>query len=233
MNPSIKINKAMLLAAGLGTRLRPLTYTVPKPLLPIGDKKLIEYPLGLLIKYGVPEVIINLHHMGDMIKDYLGDGSRYGIEIHYSEEREILGTGGGIKNVEAFFEGKPFISINCDSLIDAQLGELVDRHFETHADATMLLKKLGRNDSYEPINIDKNGWITKIGGTGGYFYTGVQIIGPKLIALLPKAGTPSCLIKDGYLKLLSNGGKINSLIYDGYFNDVGTHERYEAAKPKK
>src|SRR2546426_11136495 len=100
--------KAMILAAGLGPRLRPLSNSVPKPLLPVAGRPLIVWNLLLLRRYGITEVIINLHHLGDLIEKELGDGSRFGMRLAYSRESVILGTGGGIKQGEGLFGGGPF-----------------------------------------------------------------------------------------------------------------------------
>ena len=220
----------MVLAAGLGTRLRPLTYKIPKPLMPLNSHRLIDCCLSYLASYEIKEVMINLYHLGHMIKEYVGDGSRYGLKVFYSEEPVILGTGGGIKNCEAFFGDKPFVGINADSLLSADLRAVTQKHFDTNASATMVLKKRSSNDLYEGVAVDENFFVTKVGGDGDYFYTGLQIIGPELLKNLPPAGTVSCLIKDGYQKLLEQGSKVAAFIYDGYFNDIGTPERYEQAK---
>jgi NDP-sugar pyrophosphorylase family protein len=224
-----QITRAMVLAAGLGTRLRPLTYKIPKPLLPLDSRRLIDYSLYYLARQGISDVMINLHHLGDMIRDHVGDGGRYNLKVAYSFEPEILGTGGGIKNCEEFFEGKPFVCINSDSLLNCDLAHAVERHFQSGAAATMVLKSLGPDDPYEGIGIE-NGFVKKIGGKGAYFYTGLQVIGPDLLHELPPKGTASCLVKDGYQKLLGKGKKVAAFLYDGYFNDLGTPERYERAK---
>lgn len=225
-----KIEKGMILAAGLGTRLRPLTYKVPKPLVPLNDHRLIDYPLNYLSKNGIAQVMINLHHLGKQIKEYVGDGKKYGLRVFYSEEPEILGTGGGIKKAAEFFEGKPFVCINADSLIHADFKALVERHFSSEASATMVLKKKLGDDPYEGINISKGNYLVNIEEKGDYFYTGLQIITKELLDVLPPAGSVSCLIQDGYKKLLKDGKKIAVYLYEGYFNDLGTPDRYEKAK---
>ena len=225
----VKIKKAMVLAAGLGTRLRPVTFKTPKPLLHVGSQTLIDFSLQYLARHKISDVMINLHHLGDMIRDHVGDGARYGLKVSYSFEPEILGTGGGIKNCEEFFEGKPFVAMNSDSLLSADLDRAIERHLESSASATMVLKKRGPGDPYEPINVE-NGFVNGIGKKGDYFYTGLQIIGPDLLRELPPKGQVSCLIKDGYQKLLVKGKKVAAFLYDGYFNDIGTPERYEQAK---
>src|SRR5262245_7059025 len=108
--------KAMILAAGLGTRLRPLTHSTPKALLLVNGRPLIYYSLKLLEKHGIREAVINLHYLGDLIQKELGDGSKFGLRIHYSWEPQILGTGGGIKKASTFLEQESFLVVNSDVL---------------------------------------------------------------------------------------------------------------------
>ncbi|TMA57495.1 MAG: hypothetical protein E6J80_06270, partial [Deltaproteobacteria bacterium] len=117
--------RAMILAAGRGTRLRPLTNTVPKALVPVAGRPLIEYGLLFLKAQGIEEVVINLHHLGEEISAALGDGSLYGLRLTYSPEDPILDTGGGIKKVQAFLDGGTFIVLNCDTILDLDLGALL------------------------------------------------------------------------------------------------------------
>ncbi len=224
-----EIDGAMLLAAGLGTRLRPLTLSTPKPLLPLDGCLLIDHQLRYLARSGIKRVAINLHHLGDMIREYAGDGSKYGVEIFYSEEPRLLDTGGGIRKAAPFFEGRPFLALNSDALIDVDLDELISRHQNSGTAATMVLKPLEDRYSYTPVAVDDSGNVTGF-GSGQYFYTGLQVVSPHIVDLLPPAGESSSLIKDGYLKLLGGGGKVAAYIYHGYFNDLGTFDRYEEAK---
>lgn len=227
---SVQITKAMILAAGLGTRLRPLTYETPKPLLPLGEMHLIDYPLQLLKRGGIKEVVINLHHLGERIREYVGDGSRYGFDVSYSEEPNILGTGGGIKKALESFGDGPFVVVNSDALIDVDLGDVTKHHHESGAAATMVLKPLGPDDTYQAVSIDGNGFVTGFDNKGKHFYVGLQIVTKEFLNILPPSGTESCLITNGYKPFIENGGKVASFIYDGYFNDVGTMKRYEQAQ---
>lgn len=225
-----KITKAMVLAAGFGTRLHPLTYKTPKPLLPLQKSHLIDYPLKLLEQGGITQVVINLHHLGDQIRDYIGNGSRYGFKVAFSiEEPNILGTGGGIRNVQEFMEDDPFVVINGDTLIEADLKELIDRHNKSGAAATMALMKIREGDSYQPVTIDGDGFVTGF-GKGENFYVGLQIVTKEFLDTLPPTGKESCLVEDGYKPFIEGGGKVAAYIYEGYFNDVGTPERYEKAQ---
>src|SRR5262245_7817085 len=113
--------RAMILAAGFGTRLQPLTNTTPKALVPVAGRPLIEYGLLLLKSQGIAEVVINLHHLGGKICSTLGDGRIYGLHIAYSPENPILETGGGIKRAQSFFKGETFIVLNCDTILDLDL----------------------------------------------------------------------------------------------------------------
>ena len=224
------ITKAMVLAAGFGTRLRPLTYETPKPLLPLHESRIIDYPLELLEQGGITQVVINLHHLGDQIRDYIGNGLRYGFKVAFSvEQPKILGTGGGVKNVQEFMENDPFIVINGDTLIEVDLRKLIERHNESSSAATMAIMKIRDGDTYQPVGVDADGFVTGF-GEGEHFYVGLQIVTKEFLDTLPPAGTESCLIKDGYKPFIEKGGRVAAYIYDGYFNDVGTPERYEKAQ---
>jgi NDP-sugar pyrophosphorylase family protein len=115
--------KAMVLAAGQGTRLHPLTEHTPKALVPVAGRPMIEYSLLLLRRYGIRDIIINLHHLGDQIEHYLGDGKQLGLQITYSKEPELLDTGGGLLKAKPFLQDGTFVVINTDVLIDLSLSD--------------------------------------------------------------------------------------------------------------
>src|SRR5438445_12113527 len=117
--------KAMLLAAGLGTRLRPLTETFAHRLLPVAGRPILEWNLLLLKRHGITEVIINLHHLGDQIVHAFGDGARFGLRLAYSHEPTLQGTSGGIKQAAPFLKDGPFLVINVDSLAEIDLPALI------------------------------------------------------------------------------------------------------------
>jgi len=133
-----RVKKAMLLAAGQGTRLRPLTDRVPKCMIPIGGKPILERNIQWLGKFGITEIIINLCHLPDAIRSHLGDGSKWGARIVYSVEREALGTAGGVKNVAWFFDG-PFVVWYGDNLSTCDLGRFWRFHQEKGGLATIAL----------------------------------------------------------------------------------------------
>lgn len=130
--------KAMILAAGEGTRLRPLTSTLPKALLPIGGHPVIEHQLYWLKSHGIQEVIINLYYFGERIKDFLGDGSHFGMNIYYSPEKSLLGTAGGVRKVSHFFDGT-FVVVYGDVLTTFDLSAMLKFHQQKNAIATMAI----------------------------------------------------------------------------------------------
>ena len=127
----------MLLAAGEGKRLGPLTENCPKPMLPLGGKPLLEHNVELLAGYGLKEIAINLHHRPEVIRDHFGDGSRFGVKIRYSEEPKLLGTSGAVKKLEGFFEDGAFLVLYSDNMSDCRLDQVVNQHRETGAVCTL------------------------------------------------------------------------------------------------
>lgn len=212
----------MILAAGLGTRLRPVTFKTPKPLLPIAGRPLIDHNLEMLKRAGIKEVVINLHHLGGQIKRHVGNGGRYGLKVRYTREPKILGTGGGIKNAERYLKGSPFIVMNGDVLVDIDLKKVIARHFKEGCAATMVVRKMGRGEDYSKLHIAADGTLRGF-GRGRHMFTGIQILEPSIFKLLKK---PSCLIESGYKKMLARKQPINSYLHKGYWNDIGTFERY-------
>jgi mannose-1-phosphate guanylyltransferase len=132
----------MLLAAGLGTRLRPLTYEVPKPMVPVLGIPVMEHILRLLARHGLDDVIANLHYFPEQIEGRFGDGSQWGVKLRYSFEEELLGTAGGVRNVRDHFGGDTFLIISGDALTDVDLTALLRRHKEAGGIGTLALKRV-------------------------------------------------------------------------------------------
>lgn len=222
----------MILAAGFGTRLRPLTNVIPKPLLPVAGTPLIVWNLLLLKRHRIQEVIINLHHLGPMIVQALGDGTRLGLRIEYSHEPVILGTGGGIKQVESFFSGEPFLVLNGDTLFELDLGELMAFHRERHAAATLVLREDAEALRWGLVEIGSDRQVKTITGRGlprdgpvePRMFAGIHILHPRLLRAVPQ-GKESSII-DAYVRGLHEGERIVGYDLTGYWSDVGTPERY-------
>ncbi len=228
--------KAMILAAGFGMRLRPLTETIPKPLLALAGKPMIEWTLLLLRRHGIMDVMVNLHYLGDRIERTLGDGSRFGMRVSYSREAVILGTGGGIKQVEPFFAQEPFLVLNGDTLLDLDLGALVEFHRHQDALATMVVRRDPEVDRWGAVEVGERHRVIRINGQGLHhpgptqcvMFAGVHVIHPRLLRNLP-SGRESSII-DAYVSAIKDGDLIAGYSMEGYWSDVGTLARYQQAE---
>jgi len=230
--------KALVLAAGLGTRLRPLTENTPKALLLVDGRPLIYYSLKLLQRHGIKDVVINLHYLGDLIQKELGDGSKFDLRIRYSWEPEILGTGGGVKKASKFLDHDGFFVLNSDVLIDVDLKDLHRDHKKKKALATMVLRNRGQNSSFTPVWVGRANRVLGIGedetlahkkGVRPFFFTGVHFLESRFLDFLQSDGE-SCIIRQGYQPAIAQGERINGYLYDGIWNDLGTFERLRDAE---
>jgi len=228
--------KAMILAAGLGTRLRPLTNDIPKPLLPVGGQPLIYHHLQRLKKYGITDVFINVHYHGDKIIQKVGNGDHFGMRITYSEEPEILGTGGGIKKIQSALGDGAFIVMNADILVSLDLEELVSFHQQKGGDATLVLREEAQVNTYGVITLDPQDQIRNIlgkvqskeeAGSRRLMFTGIHIIEPKVLEYIP-AGQFYSII-DAYIEMLRQDKLIAGYLMNGYWNDIGVLDRYKKA----
>jgi NDP-sugar pyrophosphorylase family protein len=234
--------KAMVLAAGQGTRLRPLTDTRPKALVPVGGRPMIEYSLLLLRHYGIRDVVINLHHHGDQIETRLADGSQLGIQITYSVEPELLDTGGGLLKAKPFLQDDTFIVINTDVLIDLHLDELLKFHQNQQAAATLVLRPDRDADQYGSMDIDEEGRICRFlatrtpvqspGPVRKLMFTGVQVLEPTVFDYMDAAMTAHkfSTTRETYPRMLSDGQPLYGFCFDGFWQDLGTAERIREAE---
>ncbi len=176
----MKIKKAMILAAGLGTRMRPHTLTIPKPLIKVGEKNLLERGINLLIEHGINEIVINVHHLAGKIKNFLSS-QNYKIKIIISDEtKELLDTGGGILNGTKVFKNEPFVALNPDTLwrssYNKELQLLEELYFLKKKPCILIIDK---NKSFDPsfkgdFNINNN--IITRDQKNSYIFTGLQIL---------------------------------------------------------
>ena len=151
--------KAMVMAAGLGTRLRPLTYEVPKPMVPVANRPVIELIMRSLAKQGFNEVVANLHWFPETVRDHLGDGSELGIELTYSFEEHLLGTAGGVRNVRDHFGDEPFLVMAGDALTDIDLGALLHAHRAHDGLATLAVKRVANTSEFGVVVTDSEGRV--------------------------------------------------------------------------
>ena len=226
--------RAMILAAGLGTRLRPLTDTTPKPLLPVAGRPILLWNLLLLKRHGIIDVIINLHHLGEQIVQAIGDGSRFGMHVAYSHEPALLGTGGGIKQAAPFLKDGSFLVLNGDTLSACDLTGLIAAHRAGGALVTLALREDQEAARWGPITVDAHSRILQINGAPPLtdppkplplpcMFAGIHVLEPEVLDVIPLG--PGSII-DVYLGLLRQNRMLRGYRTSGYWSDVGTPERY-------
>ncbi len=228
--------RGMVLAAGFGTRLQPLTNLLPKPLVPVLNRPLIAYLLDLLKKAGVRDVAINQHHHAQKIPEVLGDGSAFDMKIRYSMEEEILGTGGGIVQQRAFLEQGTFLLINGDILSGVDLRALLNFHRQHRAVATMLVRPIPPGADYTPLGIDQEGWLVQFknserkaqGPVRPVMFCGVHVLEPQVFDFLPAEGF-ACINNQAYTAMLDQGLDVAAYLDQGAWFDLGTPASYLAA----
>jgi len=218
--------KAMILAAGMGKRLRPLTNVYPKVLLPVVNVPMIDRIIKLLKIHGVEEIIVNAHHNYQMISDYLKGGNPFGIRVEIRIEKEILGTGGGIKNTQDFWDKDPFIVINGDILTDIDLREVYEFHLRRNNLVTMVLHDFS---IYNKVKVDREMTIVSIGpGTnlkGTLAFTGIHVINPEVLDFIPKNKRSNII--ECYRKLIDLKKPIRGYMTTGHrWIDIGTISDY-------
>ena len=223
--------KAMILAAGLGTRLEPLTKIRPKPLFPVLNRPLLGISIEQLRGMGATAIVINTHHLADQVEQFVW-GGEWGLQVEVRVEPDILGTGGGIKNCAGFFRDTPFFMVvNADVYHTFDLIPVIHYHRETENLATLVLCDYPRLNQ---VGIDGEGRIVCVGeesitpsttATQLLTFTGIHIISPKLLEAMPSAGFFG--IMEIYMELASHGEAIRGYhMREGYWRDIGRVEDY-------
>jgi mannose-1-phosphate guanylyltransferase len=217
--------KAMVLAAGLGTRLRPLTEKKPKALMPVANRPIIARVIDYLKAQGVSEIVVNAHHHYSQLLNYLDRGKPFGLPIQVRVEEEILGTGGGIKNTEDFWDDAPFLVINGDILTDIDLAEAYETHLQSQALVTLVLHHC---EPFNQIQVDDQGNILDIAKqnlAGRLAFTGIHVISPGLLFHIPQG--VSYDIIPCYQRLISSGNRVRAFISKGHtWRDIGSVQSY-------
>jgi len=221
------ITQAFVLGAGLGTRLRPLTEDLPKPLIPIYQKPLVTFVLDHLISIGVRSFVINTHHRPEPFQELFAHGGYRGQRVQLVHEPEILGTGGGIKNAESLLGGEVFISYSGDLLTDIELQPLLDEHFRAGNDVTLAVRETGLG---KDVALEGNRVVdmtNRYGHEGRYDFAGIGVWSPAVFKKIPPARHLS------YIPILAEwigqGGKIGGVLSDsGKWFNIGNRREYLA-----
>ncbi len=242
--------RALVLAAGRGERLRPLSDSTPKPMLELGGRPLIHYVLLMLRRAGVVELAINLHHLGDRISSALGDGSALGLKIVYAPEPKLLGTAGPLQGLAAFFGSEPFVVLNSDTIMDLDLRAMFELHRQRGALATFALRGIGKPGAYSEIELAPDGRIVAMrllvdrphgrfdvyaapnastAAASPMMFCGVTVCSAEVLKL-PVKPPPSSLMGDLFAPALRAGAPLFGFDYEGYFRTVDDLAAWDALK---
>ena len=220
----------IVLAGGMGTRLKSIVEDTPKVLAPVAGHSFLHYLLSYLRRQGITDVILCTGYQADQVYDYCGDGSKWGLQIRYSSEHEALGTGGAIKNAAPLIISNPFIVLNGDSIVQANLNQLVEFHEEKMAQITIALTKVQEKGRFGSVALSIEdsilGFKEKGEGGKGLINAGIYVIARNVLDDFP-VGKHS--IEHDIFPLYVNQGLFGKII-SGSFIDIGTPESYEIAQ---
>jgi NDP-sugar pyrophosphorylase family protein len=224
--------RAIILSAGYGTRLWPLTEDRTKPAIPILGKPLVGYVAEYVASYGFDEIVVNLHHRPESVRNALGDGSRFGVKLHYVEEPEILGTSGALDNTREFFDRETFLVVNGKIITDIDLHAALETHRRNKALATLVLLPNTRRERFSVVQTD-NGRITgfagmphkNAAGPAPLMFTGIHIMEPRIFEYIPRA-IFSDSVTHVYPKAMADGEIIAAHVASGNWRELSTLERY-------
>ena len=226
--------KAMVLAAGFGTRLQPLTHVLPKPMFPVLGRPLLSHTFDILESANITDVAVNVHHLPDFIINYFEKQKLHDLNLHFSREEKILGTAGGIKKMEGFLEGGPFILINSDIITDIKLDKVIDFHKKNNSKLTLVVRQDISPEQYDSIEICKDGRIVHFvgassmnipGNTTRVMFTGIQIIEPEIFKRIPEGqfcGTTESI----FPQMIKDEVPVYGYLHNGYWKDMGNRENY-------
>ena len=226
--------KAMVLAAGFGKRLQPLTRTLPKPMFPVLGRPLLSHTFDLLQSAGIDDIAVNIHHLPNSIINYFEKENPPPFNLHFSTEEHILGTAGGIKKMQGFLEDGPFITINSDIITDIDLNKVINFHKNNNSKLTLVVRQDISPEQYDSIEICENGRIVHFIGassmnipenTTRVMFTGIQIMEPDIFARIPE-GQFCGTTEDIFPQMIQDDVPIYGYLHEGYWKDMGNRESY-------
>lgn len=229
--------KAMVLCAGLGTRLRPFTERWPKPAMPLLGQPIFRYTLGVLRKAGITAVGINTHHLPEVMAEIAAaECARAQLPLTLVHEPIIQGTGGGIRGLRNLLQDDLFVVFNGDILFPVDLGPIVADHRASGAAATMVLLPMPANEKYAAVEVDAAMDVRRIAGQGAggdkltpWHFSGVHVMSPQVFDFMAKEG-PEDINREVYLRMIAKGLRIHGAVASAYWSDLGTPSRYLATQ---
>ncbi|MEO8359072.1 MAG: NDP-sugar synthase [Vicinamibacteria bacterium] len=222
---------AIILVGGEGTRLRPLTLDVPKPVVPVLDRPFLKFQLDLLRKAGIVDITLCVAFRPEKIRAVLGDGAADGVKLTYVLEETPLGTGGAVKNAEGV-TGDRVVVMNGDVLADMDLAAILRLHDETQASATIVLHPVENPSAYGLVETDGDGRVQRFIEkpkpeeiTTNKINAGLYVLEARTLSIMPK-GVPYSIERGYFPSLISSGERVQAHTHHGYWIDIGTHQKY-------
>jgi len=233
--------KAMILAAGFGTRLFPLTIDRTKPAIPFLGKPLVGYVAEYIAKHGISEMVVNLHHQPQSVINALGDGSQFGVHIDYTiEQPEILGTAGALKFAKKYLRDDTFVIVNGKIITDIDISAAIETHKASGALATMVLKENHKREKFTVVETE-DGYISRFGPHASpvseaelrdieneiavpLMFTGIHVLEPEILNMIPEGYSDT--VTDIYIPYIKSGGKIAAHVAEGDWYELSTIPRY-------
>jgi glucose-1-phosphate thymidylyltransferase long form len=224
--------KAVIIAGGSGTRLRPLTYKIPKPVIPLFNKPFLLYQIELLKEHGITDIIINTHYLHSQLKEILEEQKVPGVNLDYSEERSPMGTAGAVKLAEKYFDNDPVLVLNGDVLTNINLSSIIEQHKKNQADVTIALTRVKDPTAYGLVFTDETSRVLRFlekpsydEATTNTINAGVYLINPKLFEKIPP-NLPYSFERKFFPDILNEPKNFFAYISDDYWIDIGTPEKY-------
>lgn len=230
------INKAVILAGGRGEKLRPYTYELPKSLLPIKGRPILDYLIEDLRKADIREIIICVGYLGEKIKAYFGDGTKFGVKIYYSEEKTPLGTGGAIQKIQSLIGQEAFLVLHGDIIINLNLKDIIHFHQDQEVVATVALTSTSNPSPYGQFELHGKNIVgfyqkMKIDQTKSHLVnTGVYVVNHSIFRYFPRV--KKAFMLEWLLQDLIKDKQLSGFVFEGQWFDVGTMENYELAIKK-
>lgn len=222
---------AIILVGGEGTRLRPLTLELPKPVVPVLDRPFLKFQLDLLRKAGIADIVLCVAFRPERIRTVLGDGEADGVRLTYVLEETPLGTGGAVKNAEGAL-GERVVVMNGDVLADLDLPAVLKLHEETRAAATIVLHPVDNPSAYGLVETDATGRVERFIEkpkqeeiTTNKINAGLYVLETRTLSLMPK-GIPYSIERGYFPSLIGSGERVQAFTHEGYWIDIGTHQKY-------
>lgn len=228
-----KVSKAFILAGGRGVKMRPFTYEMPKAMIPVRNRPLLEHVIEIIRSFGIREIIISIDYLGDKIKDYFGDGGKFGVRITYAEEIKPKGTAVPLRSAKSLIGSNPFILWHCDVLADIDLMDFIDFHESHKGMVTMALTPVSDPSAFGAVKLRGDN-IVDFKEKAGHgpevsrlINAGIYLMNPKIIDYIPKK--PVSYLEKDVLPTLIKKGHLYGYVFEGKWFDVSTPAVYERA----